>query len=129
MGRIVVSENVSLDGVVQDPAGDEGLPKYVVSSTLDDPDWNNSTVLKGDAVDEVSKLKQGLNGGDRRRRQLPAPAHARRPRPRRRAAAEDLPAGSEEDVRKHLADDPWLGTILTVENIQLWSIWIGALPG
>jgi dihydrofolate reductase len=38
------------------------LPKYVVSSTLEDPDWNNSTVLKGDAVDEVSKLKQGLNG-------------------------------------------------------------------
>ena len=38
------------------------LPKYVVSSTLQDPDWNNSTVLKGDAVDEVSKLKQRLNG-------------------------------------------------------------------
>ena len=119
MGKIIVSENVSLDGVVQDPAGDEGfsrggwvgliaaredvakialneavraeafllgrrsyewlaarwpsrsgdladrlnsLPKYVVSSTLEDPDWNNSTVLKGDAVNEVSKLKQGLNG-------------------------------------------------------------------
>jgi dihydrofolate reductase len=119
MGTIVVSENVSLDGVIQDPAGDEGfrvggwvglikdspqlnklaldeargaealllgrrsyewfaarwpsrsgeladrlngLPKYVVSSTLEDPDWNNSTVLKGDAVEEVSKLKQGLNG-------------------------------------------------------------------
>jgi dihydrofolate reductase len=119
MGKIVVSENVSLDGVIQDPAGDEGfrfggwvglikdspqlnklaldealgaeawllgrrsyewfaarwpsgsgeladrlnsLPKYVVSSTLEDPDWNNSTVLKGDAVDEVSKLKQELTG-------------------------------------------------------------------
>ncbi len=119
MGKIVVSENVSLDGVVQDPAGDEGfsrggwvgliaaredvaevaldeavgaeafllgrrsyewfaarwpsrsgeladrlnsLPKYVVSSTLEDPGWNNSTVLKGDAVDEVSKLKQELRG-------------------------------------------------------------------
>jgi dihydrofolate reductase len=119
MGTIVVSENVSLDGVVEDPAGDEGfsrggwvgllaarkdvakvaldealdaeafllgrrsyewlaarwparsgeladrlnaLPKYVVSSTLEDPEWNNSTVLKGDAVDEVSKLKQELNG-------------------------------------------------------------------
>ena len=119
MGRIVISENVSLDGVIQDPAGDEGyerggwvgriaalpelakvtldealgsealllgrrsyewfaarwpsrsgeladrlnsLPKYVVSSTLEDPDWNNSTVLKSDAVDEVSKLKQELNG-------------------------------------------------------------------
>jgi dihydrofolate reductase len=119
MGKIVISENVTLDGVVQDPAGDEGfkrggwvgrimdreelakvtldealdtealllgrrsyewlaarwpsrsgeladrlnsLPKYVVSSTLEDPSWNNSTVLKGDAVDEVSKLKQELNG-------------------------------------------------------------------
>jgi dihydrofolate reductase len=119
MGKIVVSENVTLDGVVQDPAGDEGfrrggwvglikdrpgvnqlaldealgaealllgrrsyewfagrwpsrsgeladrlnsLPKYVVSSTLEDAGWNNSTVLKGEAVDEVSKLKQELNG-------------------------------------------------------------------
>jgi dihydrofolate reductase len=119
MGKIVISENVTLDGVVQDPAGDEGfkrggwvgrimdreelakvtldealdtealllgrrsyewfaarwpsrsgeladrlnsLPKYVVSSTFEDPSWNNSTVLKGDAVDEVSKLKQELKG-------------------------------------------------------------------
>ena len=119
MARIVASENVSLDGVIQDPAGDEGfrhggwvglikdspelnqlaldealgaealllgrrsyewfaarwpsrsgeladrlnsLPKYVVSSTLRDPDWNNSTVLTGDASDEVSKLKQELDG-------------------------------------------------------------------
>ena len=113
------SENVSLDGVIEDPTGAEGfsvggwfsetdrgedgekftldktlgtealllgrrsyvffaatwpsrggeladrmnsLPKYVVSSTLEDPDWNNSKVLKGDVVDEVSKLKQELNG-------------------------------------------------------------------
>jgi dihydrofolate reductase len=119
MGRIVVSENVSLDGVIQDPAGDEGfrvggwvglikdnpqinklaldealgaealllgrrsyewfaarwpsrtgeladrlnsLPKYVVSSTLEEPRWGSSTVLKGDVVNEVSKLKQELNG-------------------------------------------------------------------
>jgi dihydrofolate reductase len=119
MGRIVISENVSLDGVIQDPAGDEGfrvggwvglikdspqlnqlaldealgaealllgrrsyewfaarwpsrsgelaerlnnLPKYVVSSSLEDPTWNNSTVLKGDPLAEVSKLKQELNG-------------------------------------------------------------------
>ena len=121
MAKIVVSENVSLDGVVQDPTGEEGfrhggwfgqigdkdreewakvefeealgaealllgrrsdeyfgprwvgrsgewadrlnsLPKYVVSSTLVDPDWNNSTVLKGDVVNEVSKLKQELDG-------------------------------------------------------------------
>ena len=121
MGKIVISENVSLDGVLQDPTGEEGfrlggwfgqigdkdreawaqveldealgaealllgrrsyewfaarwasrsgewadrlnsLPKYVVSSTLVDPDWNNSTVLKGDVVTEVSKLKKRLNG-------------------------------------------------------------------
>jgi dihydrofolate reductase len=119
MGKIVISDNVSLDGVIQDPAGDEGftrggwvgriaalpelatvaldealgsealllgrrsyewfagrwpsrsgeladrlnsLPKYVVSSTLEDPDWNNTTVLRGDVVNEVSKLKQELDG-------------------------------------------------------------------
>ncbi len=38
------------------------LPKYVVSSTLEDADWFNSTVLKGEAVDEVSKLKRELIG-------------------------------------------------------------------
>jgi dihydrofolate reductase len=121
MGKIVVSENVSLDGVVEDPTGDEGfrhggwfneigdkdreawakagldealgaeafllgrrsdeylgsrwnsrtgewadrlnsLPKYVVSSTLEDPVWNNSKVLRGDVVAEVSKLKRELDG-------------------------------------------------------------------
>jgi dihydrofolate reductase len=119
MGKIIMSDNVSLDGVIQDPAGDEGfrvggwvgaiagrpelakvtldealgtealllgrrsyewlasrwpsrtgaladrlnsLPKYVVSSSLEDPDWYNSTVLKGDVLTEVSKLKQELNG-------------------------------------------------------------------
>jgi dihydrofolate reductase len=119
MGRIVISENVSLDGVSEDPAGvagfrrggwfwetdrgedgerftldktldtealllgrrsyeffaatwpsrggelaDQlnGLPKYVVSSTLEDPSWNNSTVLKGDVVDAVSKLKRERDG-------------------------------------------------------------------
>ncbi len=148
MGKIIISDNVSLDGVIQDPAGDEGftrggwvgriaalpelakvaldealgaealllgrrsyewlaarwpsrsgeladrlnsLPKYVVSSTLEDPDWNNSTVLKGDVVNEVSKLKHELDGEINRPRQLPARAHADRARPRRRAAAEDLP--------------------------------------
>jgi dihydrofolate reductase len=116
MGKLVISENISLDGVIEDPTGVEGLsvggwfwetdrgedgekftfdktlgtdalllgrrsyeffaatwpsrggeladhlnslPKYVVSSTLEDPDWNNSTVVK---VDAVSKLKQELNG-------------------------------------------------------------------
>ena len=121
MGKIIISENVSLDGVVQDPTGEEGfrhggwftqvgdkdrderakvmldealgaeafllgrrsyeflaarwpsrngeladrlnsLPKYVVSSTLQNPKWNNSTVLKGDLINQVSKLKQDLDG-------------------------------------------------------------------
>ena len=38
------------------------MPKYVVSSTLVDPQWRNSTVLRGDVVTEVSKLKEGLDG-------------------------------------------------------------------
>jgi dihydrofolate reductase len=120
MGRIVVTEFVSVDGVMQDPGGDstwrhagwtfqikqgqegadfklnetrnsealllgrvtyqgfakawpsvEGefgdmfnnMPKYVISSTLDKAEWNNTTVLKGDVVKEVSKLRQ-KPGGD-----------------------------------------------------------------
>jgi len=119
VGRIVVTEFVSLDGVMEDPGGsenfaqggwsfkisrgDEGdkfkldeafasealllgrvtyegfaeawpsregefadkfnnMPKYVVSSTLDEPEWNNSTVLKGDLVEEVGKLKREHDG-------------------------------------------------------------------
>jgi len=125
MGKIVISENVTLDGVVEDPAGAEGfkyggwvgriqdgpaiearpavaeavlndalgaeaqlfgrrtyeflaarwpsrngaladrlnsMPKYVISSTLTDPEWNNSTVLSGNPVEEVSKLKGDLEG-------------------------------------------------------------------
>src|SRR6185436_14494478 len=38
------------------------LPKYVVSSTLEDLAWSNSTVLKGDPVNETKKLKQELHG-------------------------------------------------------------------
>jgi len=120
MGRIVVTEFVSLDGVMEDPGGSEhsklgawtfkfnrgeegdkfkldetlnaeaqllgrvtyegfasswptmsgdpfsdkfnSMPKYVVSSTLEDPEWNNSTVLKGDVAEQVSKLKQEQDG-------------------------------------------------------------------
>ena len=121
MGKIIITTNCSLDGVVQDPDGKEGftlggwfgqfgaddleewtrvetaealsakalllgrrsdewfaarwqsrsgewadklnaLPKYVVSSTLKDPKWSNATVLSGDAVSEVSKLKQEIDG-------------------------------------------------------------------
>jgi len=113
MGKIIVSENITLDGVVQDYRGWFGgfrgkdydewakvetgeafragalllgrrsdewfgtrwasrtgewadrlntMPKYVVSATLQDPVWTNSTVLKGDVVAEVSALKRKLDG-------------------------------------------------------------------
>jgi dihydrofolate reductase len=119
MGRIVVTEFTSLDGVMEDPGGAEGskhggweleikrgdqgdqfkleetmssdalllgrvtyegfakvwpsvegefadkfnsMPKYVVSSTLEDLEWNNSTVLEGDVPDEVAKLKRDVDG-------------------------------------------------------------------
>ena len=119
MGRIVVTEFMSLDGVVEDPGGaedykyggwsfeysrgDDGdkfkldetmdsealllgrvtyegfadawpsregefadkfnnMPKYVVSSTLKDPDWNNTTVIEGDLAEAVSKLRDELDG-------------------------------------------------------------------
>jgi dihydrofolate reductase len=38
------------------------MPKYVVSSTLEDPEWNNSTVVDGDVIEEVTKLRQELDG-------------------------------------------------------------------
>ena len=38
------------------------MPKYVVSSTLEDPDWSNTTVLSGDTVDEVAKLREREEG-------------------------------------------------------------------
>jgi dihydrofolate reductase len=119
MGRIVVTEYISLDGVVEAPSGTEtfegvgwtdafsrgpegeqfkwdetnasdalllgrvtyegfapvwpqyegefadkfnSMPKYVISSTLKDPEWNNTTVLRGDVVEEVIKLKEKYEG-------------------------------------------------------------------
>jgi dihydrofolate reductase len=38
------------------------MPKYVVSSTLEEAEWNNTKVLKGDVANEVSKLRQGADG-------------------------------------------------------------------
>jgi len=38
------------------------MPKYVVSSTLDDPGWNNTTVLKGDPVSAAAKVKDDVDG-------------------------------------------------------------------
>jgi hypothetical protein len=34
---------------------------------------------------------------------------------------------TEADVRDWLSEDPWIGTILAVESVQRWSIWIGSL--
>jgi dihydrofolate reductase len=119
MGRIVVTEFISLDGVIEDPGGsenfrhggwtfeisrgDEGdqfkldetlasealllgrrtyegfaaawpsregvfaekfnaMPKHVVSSTLEAPEWQNSTVVRGDVGDEVAKLRDRYDG-------------------------------------------------------------------
>ena len=121
MGKIVVTEFVSLDGVIEAPGGgedykhggwtfeinrgDEGdafkleeireadaqllgrvtyegfaaawpnftdkvgfaekmntMPKYVVSSTLKQADWNNTTILSGDVVEEVKQLKDEIGG-------------------------------------------------------------------
>ena len=119
MGRIVVTEFVSLDGVMEAPGGGEdyrhggwtfeiergeegdkfkldetmssqalllgrrtyegfaaawpsrdgefadkfnSMPKYVVSSTLKDPEWNNTTVLDGELPDEIAKVKEQQDG-------------------------------------------------------------------
>jgi dihydrofolate reductase len=120
MGRIVVTEFSSLDGVMEAPGGEDfkykgwsfqfdrgedgdkfkldetleadalllgrrtyegfaaawpsrtdeagfadkfnSMPKYVVSSSLKDPEWNNSRVLEGDVVEEVTKLRREIDG-------------------------------------------------------------------
>jgi len=118
VGRIIVSDNISIDGVFEDPAGDEGfdrggwvgaikdrpdllglaldeaqradaflmgrrtyewfagrwpsrtgpladrlngMPKYVVSSTLQLPAWNNTVVLSGALLDAVADLKRQVD--------------------------------------------------------------------
>lgn len=120
MGRIIVTEFVSMDGVMEAPGGEEGykhtawtfefpdvgqyeykqeelmdsevqllgrityegfaaawpgrtdedgfadkfnaMPKYVVSSTLENPEWNNTTVLEGDFTESVPRLKEQIDG-------------------------------------------------------------------
>ena len=64
LGRITYEELASVwparDGELADRLN--GMPKYVVSSRLERAAWNNSTVLSGDAVEEVSRLKRELDG-------------------------------------------------------------------
>ena len=94
--RCWVGEATSFRGAVATPEwwlADRlnSMPKYVVSSTLEDPEWNDTTVLKGDAVTEVSKLEQELDG------EIVVPASYQlaaallRARPDRRTAAGCLP--------------------------------------
>jgi dihydrofolate reductase len=64
LGRVTYEEFAALwpsrDGEFADRFN--SMPKYVVSSTLENPEWNNSTVLEGDVVDEVSMLRHELDG-------------------------------------------------------------------
>ena len=64
LGRVTYQAFASAWPSVKDEFGDKfnSMPKYVVSSTLEKAEWNNSTVLKGDVLKEVSKLKQRLDG-------------------------------------------------------------------
>jgi dihydrofolate reductase len=63
-GRVTYEEFAAAWAARDDELADKfnRLPKYVVSSTLEDPEWNNSTVLDGDVVKEVSRLKRELDG-------------------------------------------------------------------
>jgi dihydrofolate reductase len=77
MGRIVISEFISLDGVIEDPGGAEGYrhggwtfayttgpdgDRFKLDKTLGAADWTNSTVLRGDVAEQVAELKQRLDG-------------------------------------------------------------------
>ena len=64
LGRVTYEGFAAAWPSVKGEFGDKfnSMPKYVVSSTLGEPTWNNSTVLKGDLVEEVSKLRQELDG-------------------------------------------------------------------
>jgi dihydrofolate reductase len=63
-GRVTYEEFAAAWAARDDELADKfnSLPKYVVSSTLEDPEWNNSKVLAGDVVEEVSRLKRELDG-------------------------------------------------------------------
>jgi hypothetical protein len=64
VGRIVATEFIqawpSQEGEFADKFN--AMPKYVVSSTLKDPEWNNPTVLRGDLGEAVAKLRQQHGG-------------------------------------------------------------------
>jgi dihydrofolate reductase len=64
LGRVTYEEFATLwparDGELADQLN--SLPKYVVASRLENPEWSNSTLLSGDTVEEVSRLKRKLDG-------------------------------------------------------------------
>ena len=64
LGRVTYEGFAAAWPSVKGEFGDKfnSMPKYVVSSTLEAPTWNNSTVLRGDLVEEVSKLRQEVDG-------------------------------------------------------------------
>ncbi|MFJ8854087.1 dihydrofolate reductase family protein [Streptomyces sp. NPDC102437] len=40
------------------------LPEYVVSTTLDKPEWHNTTVISADVAEEIARLKERTEGGE-----------------------------------------------------------------
>jgi dihydrofolate reductase len=66
LGRVTYDEFASawptMEGTGEFGERMNGMPKYVVSSTLENAEWENSTVLRGNPVDEASKLKQNVAG-------------------------------------------------------------------
>jgi dihydrofolate reductase len=64
LGRVTFEEFAAAWPSMQGEFADKfnSMPKYVVSSTLKDPEWNNSTVLAGDIVEEVSRLRHTIPG-------------------------------------------------------------------
>jgi dihydrofolate reductase len=97
MGKIIIIDNASLDGVIQDPAGDEGFRvggwvgviagrPELAKATLDEA-LGTEALLLGRRSYQWLAARRGNPGP----RQLPADAHPARARPGRRAAAEDLP--------------------------------------
>ena len=69
MGKLVVTEFITLDGIIEDPGGGDfakkmnAMPKYVVSTTLTEATWTNTTILRGaDLAAEVARVKDKYQG-------------------------------------------------------------------
>ena len=64
LGRVTYEGFAAAWPMREGPFADKfnAMPKYVVSSTLTDPEWNNTTVLSGDPIEEVARLREGDGG-------------------------------------------------------------------